>query len=371
MNAKQKHGALREREDVTPLWLTETLRRSSSLPTGEVRDVTMDVTTSFTATIARLVPIYSKQAPATAPPRLFLKIARSDPGQRVVGRKQWRAEVELHTEVAQAMDNPPFVRCYDACFDNATGAAHLLFDDVSETHDQTEHPLPPTKAACEKVMDAFAEFHAFWWDHPALRELRRFPTESSVADYVSSVQACFPRFAEALGDRLSQHRRRIYDRVLASLPKLFARQLSGPTLSGEAGANRCLTLIHGDANFWNVLLPREPSAGRALIIDWQLWGVSYAAEDLANLIALYWYRDRREVMEHALLRRYYAGLQQAGVEDYPWEVCWHDYRLAVVLRALFMPMWIWSSGQPARAWWHGLECAFQAFEDLGCDSLLD
>jgi len=64
------------------------------------------------------------------------------------------------------------------------------------------------------------------------------------------------------------------------------------------------------------------------------------------------------------------GTDACGVEGYTWRDCWNDYRLAVVTRALFMPMWQWSSGQPPRAWWASLECALQAFEDLGCAELV-
>jgi hypothetical protein len=289
-----------------------------------------------------------------------LKISNPDSEQRVVGADQWRWEVQFHTEIARMMDGPPVVPCYDALFCDETGRAHLLFLDVSDTHTQPTYPLPPSLPQCESAMDAFAEVHAFWWDHPALGEIDELPDAESTLAYVTSVRGCFPRFADFLGDRLSNARRRLYDGVLASLPRLFERVARGTGL----------TLIHGDASFQNVLVPRDLHTGRALLIDWQLWGISFAAEDLANLIALHWYPGRRKETERDLLRRYHAGLVRHGVEGYAWADCWRDYRLAVVTRALFMPMWQWSSGQPPRSWWANLECAMQAFNDLGCAELL-
>jgi hypothetical protein len=108
-----------------------------------------------------------------------------------------------------------------------------------------------------------------------------------------------------------------------------------------------------------------------LIIDWQLWGVSYAAEDPSNLMALFWDRDPRRAMELDLLRRYHTGLVQHAVKHYTWDDCWYDYRLAVIARVLFMPMWFYVTGAPHDSVWVSLTKAWQAFEDLGCQELLD
>ena len=135
----------------------------------------------------------------------------------------------------------------------------------------------------------------------------------------------FARFADTLGNRLSASGRQIYERTLASLPGLWER----------VTRRKGLTLIHGDANLSNVLLPHDPDQESAMIIDWQLWGISFAAEDLAHLIALFWDKEDRQGMEKELLMRYHQGLIRYGVENYQWADCWHDYRLAVILRVLF------------------------------------
>ena len=352
--------ALTDPAQATPDWLTRVLAAGGCLPQGKVVDVRASATSSFTSTIGRLGLTYSDDAPPTAPSHLFLKMSNPNSGQRVVGSDQWRWEVQFHTELAPAMDDPPVVPCYDAVFSEETGAAHLLFLDVSDTHTQPAYPLPPSRVQAEQTMDAFAQVHGFWWDHPGLGQIDELPNAESTLAYVTSVRDCYPGFADFLGDRLSGARRCLYDSVLAALPRLHERKTRGTDL----------TVIHGDANFSNVLVPRDPHTGRALLIDWQLWGISFAAESLANLIALHWYPERRAEMERSLLGRYHSGLVRGGVESYTWADCWNDYRLAVVTRALFMPMWQWSSGQPPSAWWAHLECAMQAFDDLGCAEFL-
>ncbi len=342
-------------------WLTEALRQSGCLTQGHVIRVRVTSESSYTSTIARLTLTFSGNAPSTAPVRLLLKLSRSDSEQQVVGHKQRQSEVEFHNKVAVVIPSPPIVRCYQASFCKETGASHLLFDDVSETHSTGEPFLPPPMSKAERAMDAFAEFHAFWWDNSTLGSIEPLPSKISVAERVADARENFPRFVDASGNSLTGSHRRVYETALSSLPELWQRVISGKNLS----------LIDGDANFSNVLLPHNPDSDRALIIDWQLYGISFAAEDLSHLIPLFWDRTHRQMMERDLLKRYYHGLIRHGVKDYEWHDCWDDYRLAVLLRVLLMPMWFCLSGSP-ESWWQGcLERAMEAVEDLHCLELLE
>ena len=72
---------------------------------------------------------------------------------------------------------------------------------------------------------------------------------------------------------------------------------------------RALTVTHGDAHTWNFLFPRSGS-GAAYLIDWQTWHIDVGARDLAK-----------------------RGMKPEG-------------------------------------WWHRLECALAAYNDLAGDELL-
>jgi len=85
---------------------------------------------------------------------------------------------------------------------------------------------------------------------------------------------------------------------------------------------------------------------------------------------VFWDGERRRALERRLLARYHAGLLERGVQGYAWADCWRDYRLAVITRALFMPLWFWASGAPHALVCSGLENACQAYDDLGCAELL-
>lgn len=348
-------------EAVSAEWLTKVLRQGGSLPRGQVVSVHVVSESSYTSISGRLTLTYSDEVPPTMPTHLFLKICKPSSEQHVVGSSQRRHEVEFQNNVATLMPSPPIVPCHQAVYCEETGASNLIFDDVSVTHFQVESSLPPPARQAEKAIDAFAEFHAFWWDHQALGDIDVLPSQKSVKEYVNNTHEHYPRFVDSLGGRLTASQRQVYEKTLVSLPSLMERVTRGKNL----------TLIHGDANWSNVLLPHDPDRDRALIIDWQLWGVSFAAEDLAHLMALYWEKECRQRMERDLLTRYHQGLIRHGVENYEWTECWNDYRLAVILRVLFMPMWFWVSGSPDSWWQRSLVRAMQAFEDLGCMELLE
>lgn len=351
-------SAIGDPQAATPAWLTQVLRADGCLPQGHVTGIDVTLETSYTSTIARLALTYSDETPPAAPAHLFLKLARLDAAQSVVGGRQRRREVLFHNQIAAMMPDPPLVHCYHAAYDEQSGAAHLLFDDLSATHAAGQISPPPPLPQCLRAMDALAEFHAFWWDHPRLGDIDPLPDAASVAEHVENTRRHFERFVDVLGSRLSPAQHRVYDRTLDALPRLWQRVTQGTGL----------TLIHGDMNFSNVLLPREPD--RALIIDWQLWGISFAAEDLAHMIALFWDPADRRRLERDLLQRYHQELVRHGVKNDSWADCWHDYRLAVLLRVLFMPMWFWSSGAPESSWLGSLGRAMQAVEDLKCVELL-
>jgi hypothetical protein len=281
-----------------------------------------------------------------------------------------RKEVEFYNAIASTMDNPPLARCYDAVYVPDTGQSHLLLDDLSETHFQPEPPLPPSNLHCEQLMDCLARFHAHWWEHPRLgtdigelanqgpssEEILRFPYS------MRETEEMFSGFVDFLGDRLSIARRKLYEQVLSAWPF--------PGLAERLIERRSLTLVHGDAHVWNFLYPRHPEHDRVCIIDWHEWGISLGTNDLAEMIGLWWYPERRARMEEPLLRRYHDRLLAHGVADYSWERCWDDYRLSAIGN-LFCPVWMQAEGRPPSTWWPVSERVVLAFQDLECANLLE
>ncbi len=365
MTERPMETLLTNMEQATAEWLTQALRKAGVLGQGHVTSVQQQsVETTSTSVIAFLELSYSYDSPPSAPSRLVLKVSKPNmaPEKFALGKR----EVTFYTTVAGAMSNPPVVRCYDAVYSPATGQSHLLIEDVSATHFQPAWPLPPLRLYCEQVMDCMAQFHGFWWEHPRLgKGIGTLPTKEVFHNYLRERERIFRNFVDFAGDRFSLERRAIYEKVFAALPALWERQKQARRTE-TAG----LTIMHGDAHFWSFMYPSDPTRDTIRIIDWQAWRVGRSTEDLAYMITLDWYPERRHAMEKAMIRRYYDGLLQHGVTQYTWDKCWEDYRVSVI-RSLLIPVWQWSVNLGPAIWWPHLERVVLAYQDLGCAELLE
>lgn len=101
-------------------------------------------------------------------------------------------------------------------------------------------------------------------------------------------------------------RRDLYRRLLDQAHRLLARYHS----------HRNLTIVHGDAHSWNFFLPRHGGSENVRLIDWEGWTIDTATDDLAYMMAMLWYPDRRRRLERPLLDLYHAALLDNGVRGY-------------------------------------------------------
>jgi hypothetical protein len=342
-------------EQLTPERLTRALEASGILPVGHVTAVEPGPVPDVGSLVVPLLLTYSPEAPQTAPPRLILKLPH-----RTRRKNGWK-EVSFYTTVAAQMTDPPTVRCYEAVFDAETERFHLLLEDLSASH--WSHPasvLPPTQPMAEGIIVALAQLHAAWWGHPHLgQHIGTRPDETSLAAELALAQQHYPAFADFLGDRLSATRRAWFEKLLAGLlPRLVQRLAPG----------QHLTLFHGDPHIGNFLYPHDSTQERVRILDWKSWDIGLGVADLAHMLAVYCFPERRARLEVSLLRQYHHHLLALGVASYPWEACWEDYRLCVA-RYLLFPLRQWTAGRPDYLWWHHLERLLLAFEELGCEAL--
>jgi hypothetical protein len=105
---------------------------------------------------------------------------------------------------------------------------------------------------------------------------------------------------------------------------------------------------------------------KAYIIDWQCWRIDTATDDLAYMIALHWFPERRRALERDLLKNYHEALK-VGVKNYLGHLL---ARLQTLSIGNLHPLWQWSAKLWPAIWWPHLERAFMAFEDLTGEELL-
>ena len=345
-------------EDLAPDRLTATLRAGGGLAAGRVVEVSVESSrTTILSTVQRLRLRYDGGA---GPATVIRKVPRHDVAPDLAG--SLRKEIDFYAQVDPAgrPGIPP--RCY-GIGGQEPGPRSLLLEDLTDSHVSVgEWPVPPTTEQCERIMDVYATWHAHWWNDPRLgATIGKWLDTSGALD---RFQAEFPKrlaaVADRLGDRLAAERRSLLERLVERCPRLL----------GRYHTHRDLTILHGDAHVWNALHPREGTPGTIRLIDWDAWRIDTASDDLAYMMALHWYPERRRRLERRLLQRYHATLLAAGVRDYTFDALVEDYRRSVLWQVT-TPIWQASWRLNAAVWWSHLERAFLAIDDLDCRALLD
>ena len=335
--------------------LTEVLRRAGVLGGSRVTDVTVESSRpTIISQITRLRLAF--QGPAhDAPLSVILKTEHAD---RVGSGRQ---EVAFYHDVAAAMSARLTPFCFEAHADPATNTWHLLLEDLTDSHSiATEWPLPPSLPQCEAIVHALARFHAAWWDDSRLGDpIGAWPDSNAIADRMQRLADAYAHFVDRLGDNLTRERRALFEQFLAAAPRLSAARYD---------ARRHVTIVHGDAHVWNCFLPHDPADG-ARWFDWDAWFIGLGASDLAYMMAMHWYPDRRQRMEAPLLDHYHAALLANGVTGYHRRALQDDYRLAALFR-LQTPVWQAAFNIPPVIWWNNLERILLAIDDMDCRELL-
>ena len=328
------------------------------LGVGRVRAVSVEsARDTIVSHIVRLRLTYD--LPSDGPATLILKT-----GQPARNRDlTWnggRQEVAFYNQVAPSLPPGVVPRCHEAAWNETTRDWHILLEDLTDTHTiATTWPLPPATAQCEVIVEAWARFHAAWWDDPRLGvSIGNRPDGNALDLHMRDLTERFGRFADLLGDRLTPERHARYERLLAEGPRLLQHQRRSAHL----------TIVHRDAHVWNCFLPRDGS-GDVRLFDWDGWRLGLASSDLAYMMATHWYPERRRRLERPLLDRYHATLLASGVQGYDRAALDEDYRWSALWQ-IATPIWQATYDIPPAIWWSHLERTMAAFDDLGCADLL-
>jgi thiamine kinase-like enzyme len=344
---------------VRPERLTEALRRSGALCGGRVCNAAvMNSFRKLRSHTLRLRLDYEDRI-GDAPVSVILKMGHLDTD----GRPSYtnRHEIAFYRDVARLCPGRLAPHCFQVVEATGSTAWHLLLEDLTDSHFiATEWPLPPTLEQCENIVQAQARFHAAWWDDPRLgvsvgswRDARTLDRD------LQSFAQKFAQFMDRFGEIMPSERRDLYERLFDRAPKLFARYSS----------RRNLTITHGDAHTWNFFLPNDGRNDDVRLIDWEVWSINTATDDLAYMMAMLWYPDRRRQFERPLLDRYHTELLAHGVSGYDREGLYDDYRLSA-LWLITRPIVQALMNIAPRVWWNNLERIMLAVDDLGCRDLL-
>ncbi len=358
--------------DVTADRLTTILRGAGHLRAGGVAEVAAQPhgdarTIEERTSAARLAVRYTPDARPALSRRLFLKCCRAsihgETSPRLMAME--RREVAFYRTVAAATDLPvvsytearsarderpprlPVIACYDAQFDDSSGAAHFLLDDLEPTHMRWWDIAQPTPTNTFKQMaGAVARLHAAWWDHPRLRDIAEPPEVRALDRSHGRMDYVYREAASALTPERKQVVRRIVeDGVWDKLMRHFA-----PTARE--------TLTHGDASCGNYLFPRDESEDTTVLLDWQLYEIGNPTSDLPLILVHPLAESHRQQIEREVLDSYLEALRGHGVTDYSRAQLHEDYRSALIR---FLARQLFLHQNP-----DGIARAFSAFEDWDC-----
>ncbi len=305
--------------------------------------------------IIRLRLTYDGSANAS-PNSLIVKTGRPEqPGNEWSGG---RKQVAFYSDVAPSLPPGLVPRCFDAHHADVKTPWHLVLEDLTDTHTlATEWPLPPSVAQCRTIIGSLGRFHAAWWDDPRLGVTVGARLDHAAIDRVIRLLVGhFDVFADSLGDELSSERRAFYERLIAAAPRLLRNA-------------RNVTLGHGDAHVWNCFLPRNGSDD-VRWFDWDTWGIRRPTSDLAYMMAIHWYPERRQRLERTLLDHYHTVLLENGVRNYSRTDLQEDYRRSVLWHTA-TPVFQAGQDLPPLIWWSNFQRVMAAVDDLGCRELLD
>jgi Ser/Thr protein kinase RdoA (MazF antagonist) len=310
---------------------------------------------------ARLNVTYAAGSRGDRPQRLFLKMVNANMEDEYFGP----SEVDYYARDYVGVQGAPLVRSYDAAYSAEEQRYHVLMDDLSETHVEAL-ARPPTLEHGLALAEGLAAMHAHWWGAKRLAQAgERLPSAEKIRRFVGVAQPGAGHIIARFADRLEAHWPDLILELYAEHPQVMIER---------AQDGNGFTLIHGDPNRSNTLVPREAERPIYLIdrqpFDWSLttWLGVY---DLAYAIVLEWEVETRRRLEQQILRHYHDQLIRNGVDGYAWEQLFRDYRLSVAMGVYVATEWCRGGVNEAwtAIWLPMLQKSLVACDDLDCNAL--
>jgi hypothetical protein len=298
---------------------TRTLRNKGAVTRAQVTGVRTELLgkeKGLTGQLARIhldYDVVEEGAPRTLVAKSSAPDARTRTLMHTMGF--YRREVGFYEDLA---DHSPLrtPRCYFSAVDGEEGASLLLLEDLEPARNGS-WVAGCSLAEAELAIRAIAAFHARWWRHAYLTdkpwlELRGL-TSIEQAPVVS--QEAWEPFLDKLGSHATAEIRQTgawLSRYLSALYRYLYRQPP-------------CTLVHNDYQADNLF-----DTMSVAVLDWQLVTHGRAAMDVAWLLGGNLDPVHRRDHERRLLRSYHARLVGNGAQQYTFEQCWDDYRLAML-----------------------------------------
>jgi aminoglycoside/choline kinase family phosphotransferase len=314
--------------ELTPQWLTQTLRQSGALERGRVANARPKRIAEGEGLMARLfrVELDYEGADGAAPRSLIAKIPMDVPQNRGVADfyRMYQRECDFYQHFAGR--SPLRVPKTYALVRGEGSDFVLLLEDLGKYRigDQVKGNRADDAV---KAIAALGELHGTFWgkaqDLPHLLDYS-IPEFAAALDhtYRGAVQPTLDAFPEHFTPALRELALAVTDKTTALL---------------RAELHKPRTILHGDFRSDNVFyeLPDAPVA----FIDWQIAGRGYGPFDVAYHLTQSVTPEVRREIERPALESYLRVLQRHGVNDLSFSELWESYRFNALF-ALVYPVTI-------------------------------
>jgi len=318
--------------EIDAAWLNEALgdEARGGEPIANVDVTIIGEGVGFMGEVARLTLGYDSLTPSGVT-SLIAKVPTLEEGARFVGQLigLYEKEHRFYSEVAPEI-RIPIPEALVNLGDKATGDYVLVLEDLAPMRpgDQLAG-CTPTEAS--QALATLAKLHSRWWNDPRLNDFAEWmPGHDSEFFQITKIalKDGVEAFLELWGDAVPQS---VVD-ILTEDDEddaLYNKRLLATI--GRAP----FTVAHGDYRLDNMMFGDGETTPQVAIIDWQLPLRANPMSDVMYFIAGNIAVETRREVEADLVRGYHEELIAGGVEDYPFETCWTDYRVGSVLLMSF------------------------------------
>jgi hypothetical protein len=313
--------------EITPQWLTETLRASGDVPPG-ASVASIDVErigegVGFIGLIGRLRLAYAGEA-AGAPASVIAKLPSAEEGARAIANLfgLYEREVRFYESLGENVGLRT-ARCYWAAGDKESDRYGLLLEDLGATGRLGDQIGGCSEEEAMLAVRELAGMHAAWW---ASAKLESFDWMHPGVDLVRAAMTfaypnAWPVAIERLGKHMSPEVRLAVEGLAPRLMKLM------DVIVAEAP----LTLLHGDYRLDNMFFGANGAPYGLAVFDWQTINRGWGAYDLAYFMGANMPSERRRACEREMLGAYHQRLVEAGVQGYSGDQLWLDYRRSILV----------------------------------------
>jgi thiamine kinase-like enzyme len=307
-------------DEVGPDWMNWALRRSGVLADG-AQVTSVDREPCGTGQLADSYRFTLGYDPAGAGPETVVgKFASEDPASRTFGQQSgyYRTEILFYQQLAPRLSAVALPTALHAEVADDGAEFVLVMDDLAPAR-VVDQLVGCTVDEAALAVRQLAALHAGSWRNDQLATMAWLQGAiASFTDITANFPATLEAFPAAFGDLVPESDLRQAAKLNAH-PAEWNRLISTP-----------LSLWHSDVRADNLLFDARGGRTPVALLDWQGVGYGYGPIDVAYFLSTSLTTEDRRSAEWDLVRLYQSELAAHGIDDYPSDRAWDDYRVLAI-----------------------------------------